>query len=326
MKPKIVFVVMSAVAKAGTVDQLARSLAPHTALVHHDFSQTPDFRLTSPNVVFVPNPKRTGWAVFGFVEAIFHSLQYAVENLEFDYLQILSQTCLPIKSMEQFEAHIQGDVEAHYECVDLFTDRDAFMTVGYRAFTPEHSFRFRVARRLSREYFGESPGRRDLAGVWLRSGFDADGRGRMSLKARAALAAYKLLGNRSIGRHIFDENFHPYYGTDWIGARPHLIQALVEGFARPDIHQFFSRVRIAEEFVVPTLLKQTGAREGPMNHYIQKFDQSRAGLIQDEHFEQLRNSPKFFGRKFPDDPESPIRRRVLEELVGMKDTCGASAV
>ena len=43
MSPRIVFVVMSAVSKPGTIDQLARALAPHLVLVHHDFSQTPDF-------------------------------------------------------------------------------------------------------------------------------------------------------------------------------------------------------------------------------------------------------------------------------------------
>ena len=84
MKPNIVFLVMSAVGKPETLDQLAHSLAPHTVLVHHDFSQTPDFVLTAPNVRFVPDPKRTGWAFFGFVDGIFHSMKYALANLVAD--------------------------------------------------------------------------------------------------------------------------------------------------------------------------------------------------------------------------------------------------
>src|SRR3954447_10256317 len=103
MDTKIVFLVMSAVSKPGTVDQLARALAPHCVLVHHDFSQSPEFPLSAPNVRFVPDPKRTGWGVFGLVEGIFHSFRYALANLEFDYLQLLSPTCLPIKPLRDFE-------------------------------------------------------------------------------------------------------------------------------------------------------------------------------------------------------------------------------
>jgi len=218
---------MSAVAKVGTVDQLARALAPHTVLVHHDFSQTPVFPLQSPNARFVPDPKRTGWGVFGFVEGIFHSLQYAIDHFDFDYLQILSPTCLPIKPMARFEAHVSGSVEAHYECVDVLADQDALMSVGYRAFTPRDSLRYRIARRLSHWYSGESPGRRDLAGIWLRSGY-ASRNGRMTLRAQFALAATRALSRPSIGRHIFNEDFRPYYGTDWIGARPYVIAALID--------------------------------------------------------------------------------------------------
>lgn len=320
MKPRIVFVVMSAVAKAGTVDQLARALAPHTVVVHHDFSQTPDFVLTSPNVVFVPDPKRTGWAVFGFVEAIFHSLRYALENLEFDYLQVLSQTCFPIKSMAQFEQHVSGEHEAHFDCVDLLADRDALMSVGYRAFTPEHSLRHRALRKLSLAYFGERRGRRDLAGIWLHSGFATNRSGGMSVTARLVLATVKAFSNPSIGRHLFNENFRPYYGTDWIGARQNVIRELVEGFDRPGVREYFSRLRISEEFLVPSLLKQIGPKAGPMNHVVQKFDEGRAGVFDDGHFELLRASPKFFARKLPDDPNAPIRLRILEELVGVRDT------
>ena len=71
MKPKIVFLVMSAVSKPETVDQLARALAPHTVLVHHDFHQTPVFPLGASNAVFVPDPKHTGWGLFSFVEGTF---------------------------------------------------------------------------------------------------------------------------------------------------------------------------------------------------------------------------------------------------------------
>lgn len=310
MKTKVVFLVMSAVSKPETVDQLARALAPHTVLVHHDFSQAPAFPLSAPNARFVPDPKRTGWGVFGFVEGIFHAMQYALLHLDFDYLQLLSPTCLPIKPIAQFEAHVSGRADAHFDCVDVLNDQDALMSIGYRAFAPDRSLRFRVASRLSSAYFGACAGRRDEAGIWLHSG---DSRTPLSW---FALVFTRALSRRSIGRHIFDENFRPYYGSVWFGARRHVIRAMVESFQRPRLWRYFSRLRLSEEFLIPTLLMHLRASKGPMNHCVQLFDQARAGLFDVEDIERLKNSPAYFARKFPDDPAAPIRTRVLAELVG----------
>ncbi len=272
MKPKIVFLVMSAVSKAATIEQLAHALAPHIVLVHHDFAQTPTFPLTAPNVRFVPNPKRTGWNMFGFVDGIFHSLQYAMANLDFDYLQLLSPTCLPIKPLEQFEAHVSGSADAHFDCVDLLNDRDALMSVGYRAFTPEGSFRHRAARRLSLAYFGTPCGRRDVAGIWLRSGASR------GVAPWIALATVKALSKPWIGRHIFDESFRPYVGATWFGARRHVIGAMVEAFSRPAVRDYFSRLCISDEFLIPTLLMHLGTAQGahePFHPGIQRGSHGR---------------------------------------------------
>jgi hypothetical protein len=310
--PKILFIVMSAVSRPGTVEQLARSLAPHQVLVHHDFSQTPHFPMAAPNARFVPEPRRTGWAVFGFTEGVFHSIRYALDHFDFDYLQMLSPTCLPIKSMAQFEEHVSGDAEAHFDCIDLLRDHDALMSVGYRAFTPEGSVRHRVLRRLSRGYFGEAHGRRDEAGIWLRSG---ERRGLLPWVARAAVEAFAHPG---IGGHPFDASFRPYYGSPWFGARPHVVKALLEQFERPEIRGWFSRLRIADEFLVGSLLMQLVTRKGPMNHLIQRYDEAHVGEFTPDDLDDLRASPAFFARKFPDDPVAPVRLQVLRELVGVQ--------
>ena len=310
MKPNIVFLVMSAVSKPETVDQLARSLAPHTVLVHHDFSQTPDFALTAPNVRFVPDPKRTGWAFFGFVDGIFHSMQYALANLEFDYLQLLSPSCLPIKPMEAFEAHISSSEEAHFDCVDVFADRDALMSVGFRALTPEKSLRHRIVRRLVNVYFDGSSGRRDEAGIWLHSG------GRKTLVAWVALLALKALSRPAIGQHIFTESFRPYYGSTWFGASRHVVAAMLEQFRRPGVRDYFSRLCIADEFLIPTLLMHVAPAKGPMNHFIQRFDHAHPGKIEPHDMARLKATPAFFARKFVDDPAAPVRLQVLAELSG----------
>lgn len=314
--PKIVFVVMSAVSRACTVEQLARALAPHTVLVHHDFSQTPNFRLSAANVRFVPEPRRTGWAVFGFTEGIFHSLRHALDHLDFDYLQLLSPTCLPIQSMARFEQHAAGDAEAHFDAIDLLRDRDALMSVGYRAFTPQATVRHRALRRMSQWYFGPAPGRRDEAGIWLRTG---KARGLRPWLARAAVQAFSHPG---LAGHPFDGAFRPYYGSPWFGARRHVVKALVEGFERPEVHAWFSRLRITEEFLIVSLLMQIVARRGPMNHLIQRYEEAHVGYFAPADVERLGASQAFFARKFPDDPAAPVRLAVLRDLVGVEPWMG----
>jgi len=314
--PRIAFVIMSAVHSAAAVGELARALAPHRVLIHHDFAQTPGFAADAHNAVFVPDPKRTGWACWGFSEGIFHSLQYALQNHEFDYLQLLSPTCLPIKPLAELESHLaSSDVEANFDFVDLFEDRDAFMTVGYRAFTPEQSLRHRILCRLSSVYFGAGSAMRPVAGVQLRTGFAHSASGRMTLGARAALAATQLYSHRAIGRHIFDEKFRPCFGSVWFGARREVVADIVERFHDPELQRWFSRLRIADEFLVPTLLRNSGARRGPGNHLISDFVDANPVWFVEQDLPRLRESRAFFARKFRDDPSDPVRRRVLDELV-----------
>jgi hypothetical protein len=320
MKTNIVFVVMSAVHNAEAVAELARALAPHTVLVHHDFAQTPKFHVGEPNVIFVPEPKRTGWAIWGFVDGIFHALRYAHENLQFDYLQVLSPTCLPIKPISRFEEQVSsGQSEANCGWVGVLDDRDALMTVGCRAFSPDPSFRHRVLRRMSAQYYGQDSSRRDVAGVQLRSGGLTDTGGKLTWRARAALIVMTAASRRLTGPHAFSRDFRPYYGSTWFGAQRQVIAWMLKRFDQPDIQRYFPRMRIADEFLIPTLLKNGGFKVGPFNHCIVTFVDSNPRWLSDEDFVKLQQSPAFFARKFPDDPASPIRGRVLTELAQLRE-------
>ncbi len=328
MAPRIEFVIISAVHSAAAVAQVARALAPHRVLIHHDFAQTPAFEIDAPNVTFVPNPKRTGWACWGFSEAIFHSLQYAVEHHAFDYLQLLSPSCLPIRPLREFEAHVASpDFDADFDYVDLLDDLDALMTVGYRAFSPEHSLRHRILRRLSSLYFGPGAARprRDVAGVQLLTGAATNSRGELTTRARIALRVIQAWSRPKVGRHIFDEHFRASFGSVWFGARCEVVSQILERFADPSLRRYFSRMRIADEFLIPTLLRATGARRRHSNHFVNTFDESRPNWLREEDFDRLRECGAYFARKFRDDPFDTLRQRVLNELVavprGARATC-----
>jgi hypothetical protein len=310
-KPRIVFLLMSAVAPSATVEQLAQALAPHPVLVHHDFSQTPDFTLQAPNVQFVSEPVRTGWAQFGFVDGIFKGLQHALRQLDFDYLQLLSPSCLPIKPLAQFERHVSGPHDAHFDAIDLRRDGDAHLSVGYRAWTCEGSLSHRLARRLVRVYYGDSQGRREQAGIWLRTGRSSSPWARLAgwpLQAMAQFALTPRVAGRRLALH---------YGSVWFGARRPVIEALVRAYGRVGLREHFARMHIAEEFLLPSLLMHLGVRRGPMNHRVQRFDGAHPGLFTTEHLEALRQSSAWFARKFPVEPQAAVRQQVLRELVGM---------
>ncbi len=305
---RIVFLVMSAVAQPATVDQLARALWPHTVLVHHDFKQTPQFELTADRTYFVPDPVHTGWATFGFVEGIFHGLQYALQQFEFDYLQLLSPSCLPIKPMADFERHINGRHDAHFDAIDLSRDLDARLSVGYRAWTREGSLTHRIARRLVNGYYGDSPGRRDEAGVWLRTG-----RGSSRWAALASWPLHAGALRLSTGR-IGSQRLPLHYGSVWFGARRPVVEGLVKAYQEPGLRDHFSRMHIAEEFLIPSLLMQLRPQRGPMNHLIARFDGAHPGVFDLDQLETLRRSPAWFARKFADDPKAPVRLQVIHQL------------
>lgn len=317
MKPRILFLIMSAIHPADTVAQLARALAPHQVLVHHDFAQMPDFALDEPNVVLVPDPKRTGWGVWGFTEGIFHSLEFAIRHLDFDYLQVLSPTCLPIKPLRALEAHVMANrTDADFSFVDLLEERDGLMTVSYRAFAPERTLRYRMLRRLSGSYYGSSGARRDVAGVQLRTAPLRHTR-LQKLRADIALRITQAWSNPLVGRHIFGDSLRPCFGSAWFGARRPVIEWMVARFAQPDIQRYFPRVRLPEELVIPTLLRNSGFRQGPYNHCIVTFRDANPKWIDEGDLEILRRSPAFFARKFPVDSTAGIRLRVLRDLVGL---------
>jgi hypothetical protein len=287
-------------------------------LVHHDFAQTPDFSIDAPNAFFVPDPKRTGWGCWGFSEGIFHALGHAVERLDFDYLQLLSPTCLPIKPMSAFEAHVaQAGHDAHFDYVDLFDDEEALMSVGYRAFSPEHTLRHRVLRRLSVEYFGGARGdaRREIAGIQLRTGVASNARGRPTALARLARLAIGAASRRRIGRHVFDDEFRPCFGSVWFGARREVVERMLERFADPAIPSYFSRLRIPDELLVPSLLRASARRRGPANHLVSPFVEAHPCWFAIGDLDRLRHAKAYFARKFHDSPTDPIRRWVLDQLV-----------
>ncbi|HYF59423.1 MAG TPA: beta-1,6-N-acetylglucosaminyltransferase [Burkholderiaceae bacterium] len=305
---------MSSQQSAATVAQLVDALAPYPVVVHHDFDKRRDFELDRPNVELVPDPKVTGWGTWGFAEAIFHTISHALARHDFDYFQLLSPTCLPIRPLEDFAAHVAADgADINADTMPVDGDDDVLMTFGYRTYIPGRTLRFRLMRRARGWYFGQDA---DLVQTHslsvMRRRQPVAAVGPVSLRPRAGLALTRLVAGGRLSSHPFGPDFKPMIGSVWFGAKRAVCEHLTR--LRGDEHalEFFRNLHIVDETLFPTLLANSGFRMGPSNHAISPFDDDgHPRWIEEADFARVVASRRFFARKFPDDPQATVRRRAL---------------
>ncbi|MGK2914021.1 MAG: hypothetical protein ACSLE5_06125 [Porticoccaceae bacterium] len=310
--PKIVFGLMSAVASAATVDQLVASLQPHHVVIHHDFSQQPDFAITAPNASYVPDPKRTGYGVWALTEGVVHLVKYCVENVDFDYFQLISPACLPIKPLSQFEDYLSNStVDGHAEFCDLRQNIDAMICFGFRVYAPDKSFRQCVLRRTRQWYIGDNPDLVDGSGIQV-----AKRRGDLPWSPLASIASMliRIADKGWLGFAPPDSTLRPMMGGLWFGARKEVCAHLVRRMSEPAVHAYFESVNDFGEYGFATLLGNSGYRFGPFNTFVDRFEDWNPRTFGLDDLEFLASVPNFFARKFPDDPMAPIRLRVLERI------------
>ena len=158
MGMRIVFGLMASHEPPAAVAQLVDALAPLRVVLHLDAARASQLKLERPNLSNVPHPSATGWGNWGFTRAILRTVRHAAEVHDFDYFQLLSPSCLPIRPIADFRAHIlQERVDIHADLIQVECDDDTFMTFGYRTYLPGSTLRFRVLRRMRGWYFGAVP-------------------------------------------------------------------------------------------------------------------------------------------------------------------------
>ncbi len=308
---KIIFGIMSAVHSAPTVDQLARTLQPHEVAIHHDFGQQADFEISAPNAHFVADPRATGWAVWGFTEGIFHLIRHCIDNTDFEYFQLLSPTCLPLRPLDQFVRSVESSgQDANIEVLSLDEDPDALMNYGMRAFAPNESIRFRILKKCFKVYYGRDWRPVRQANLQLRA---RAGRRRPVAEnvceylVRAARRGY-------LGESLLTGRLVPHVGGTWFGARRAVCEFLLDQYDNPEIFRCFSRLYMADEMMFATLLANSDFNLGPSNHLVNRFTEGNPNWLEWDDLEMLQQSAQFFARKFPDDPQAPIRQAIIDKV------------
>ncbi len=314
---KIAFGIMSAVHSAATVQQLVDALQPYPVLIHHDFSQQPDFVIEARNARFVDNACRTGWDDWGFSKGIFRLLDEAMADSEVDYFQLLSPTCLPIRPLDEFAAMLARDeYDAHNEFFDLQVNDAARINFAYRAYAHAGSLRCRILWRCFNIWAGRQWHTEDGCNLQLRIPDDD----RPGLDARFAEWVSRLARDGWLSRHPFNDTFRVMAGGTWFGVNRVAAKRMLALYADPRVQDWFPHVHLADEMLISTLIGNSSLRVGPSNHYVNVFDEARPREFKHGEIDQVMASGRFFGRKFPDDPTDPGRLSVIRRIAPVELT------
>ena len=310
---RIVFAVMSATQQAATAAQLADALSPHVVLIHHDYTKKRDFRVERPNVRMVPDPMVTGWGSWGLSRGIFHTIDHALRTLDFDYLHLLSPTCLPIRPLSDLEAWVsRGDVDIHADMFEVERDEATMMNFGYRAYAYGGSLKYRVLGRLRQYYFGHDAILEQSCSLSLLRRSERRAAMGNGLLDRIAVATTHAAARGMLGYNPFSPTLRPMIGSLWIGMTRRVCEYLMRIRHSEPVSGYFAHLKIVDEMLFPTLLANSPFRVGPALHSVNDFDIHGSPLwIKDSDLTRMLGTGRFLARKFPDDPRAPVRLRAL---------------
>ncbi|MDP3333912.1 MAG: beta-1,6-N-acetylglucosaminyltransferase, partial [Methylococcaceae bacterium] len=136
---RVVFGILSSNNTAEAIQQIIDAIGSnHIVIIHHDFSKQPDFQVTGDNVHILEDYSITGWGAWTLVEAVIKLMEQALQMPEWDYFQLFSDTCLPIRPIQEFEHYLETDKpDANISCFSFSEQPDLLLTHGFRAFSPK---------------------------------------------------------------------------------------------------------------------------------------------------------------------------------------------
>lgn len=318
---RITFGLMTARENPGAVLQLVDALGRDDAVViHHDERMQPRFEVAHPNVSFVERTARTGWGTAGFCRGLFRLIRTALETTDFDHFQLLSGSCLPLRPIGQLRASLAAAPHAiRADAIDLDRDARALLSHGHRVYARPATIGGKVLRRARRLYFSGANESLDHEGLGLlvarRNGL-AQRLGR-SLHQMAQLGAFDTTP--------FTPGFRPFVGSTWFCLRRDVCEWLVAQEESHPAVPYLLSLNQCDEILFPSLLmNQRNFDRAPSNHTVSRFDDNHPLVFKMHDLGVLRESPRFFARKFKGDPKDPVRRAVLEQ-VRERSAAGAGA-
>lgn len=316
---KIVFGILSANNPADIVQQTIDALGGDCmVLVHHDFSQRPDFVLTGDNVRILENPVLTEWGNWTLAEATLHLLRHALLHYQFDYFQLLSDSCLPIQPISEFKRRLLSQrPDAMMDMIDIGADKDLFVSHAYR-YMPSRTLVHRIFRRFRIWALGPGPHAMErMAGLGIP----------MAKQAASLVPRIKQIAGRTLLLFLHVPNLISkrkfFVGSVWFCASREVCSYIVEQARAEKLVQYFSGLRGPDEIFFPYVLGNSRFRNiVPANHFtLWKLRGTGPEEIQETDLPDIMNSGKFFARKFSKSSNNPARMAVLSNRFSAMEKC-----
>jgi len=323
---RILFGIMSAVQPAQTVAALCDAIGVnHPILIHHDYSQQEDFAVGRTNVHFVADPVRTGWGNWGFTEGIQKLVCTAMARDDWDFLQLLSPTCMPIRPISDFQAHLAGSgADYLIDGVDISTNDRILMSHGWRAYAQEGTLRHRMLRRARRWYLGDDAPVVNYAGLSFPVRSRLERGGSDALRAHIGVGLTKLARRGRGFQHVFSETFPCHAGSNWFGASRSACAYLLSQTEDTPLLHYFKSIHMPDEMLYPSVFMNSSLKGAAGAHHISRFVEARPAWITPGDLDEVLASGKFFARKFPEEVDCEVRTQLAGRLLSEARTVADS--
>jgi hypothetical protein len=320
---RIVFGILSSVNTDVAVQQLIDAIgSEHIVIVHHDFSKQPDFHVTGKDVYVIEDYAITEWGGWSLVDAVIRLMDYAQKIPNWDYFQLLSDTCLPIQPISAFEKYLKdAQPDANISSIAITKQPEMMLTHGFRAFATKGTYGYRLLRKIN--YLADKmrgmDGYRVIDGLTLPV-YVNDNKFFVKLFARVLQMCLLQLAAKGIGfKHPFRGDIECYVGSQFFGCSKHVCQQIQEWIETNQnfVSTFKAQVTIPDEFFFQTVIGNLHLHNSAStNHLVNYFDpRTRHGNeLELDDFDRLKQSGKFFARKFSKNPDDPMRLKILEDI------------
>jgi hypothetical protein len=313
---RILFGIMSAVQPDRTVAALCDAIGrDHAILIHHDFSQQANFTVDRSHVDFVADPVRTGWGNWGFTHGIQTLVGAAMARDDWDFLQLLSPTCMPIRPIHELQAHVaDSGVDYLVDGIDIGANDRILMSHGWRAYARSGTLRQRLLRGARRWYLGDDGHVVNYAGLAFPIHSRLEHGPLAALTARIGLGIMRTAQSGRGFAHPFTDSFRCYAGSNWFGASRRGCEYLLSMTKDTPLLEYFKRIHMPDEMLYPSIFMNSSLKGGPGVHYISQFVDARPAWLTAADLDEVLHSGKFFARKFPEDVASEVRTELVRRL------------
>ncbi|WP_140625949.1 beta-1,6-N-acetylglucosaminyltransferase [Methylibium rhizosphaerae] len=316
---RIAFGVLSSKQSEQFIDEIARAVAPHPVYVHHDFTKVPVLQPLQPNVTVLRDPVSTAWGDWSLVAATMRLMERALEDREVTHFQLLSESCLPVRPVAEFESHLRREQPDFMIDMCPLDEPQSLLSHGWR-YLSEPGW-LRRAARLATVWAWQRAGHAQVNNINLQLAGVADGpvarvRQWVGYQVLMAIAWRHRKRLRCLGGQRLA------IGSQWFGASRRGVDWLLRTRdALPRLTRHFERSHIPDEAYLHTLVSCAQAAGLPLvvrpgNHALY-WDGCGTGpdALAAADLPRVLASGRHFARKFPLEAGHDVRTEFLRRVL-----------